>query len=85
MVFGDDDTIGFDTTGDGKVDAVEVDLTGDGERDSIAYDTTGDGKVDEVNFWGLRGQLRYHDYDVDDEGGPEPIQDKRGMFRCGEL
>jgi len=48
------DSIGYDTTGDGKVDStlagVLIDLNNDGHADGIGFDTTGDGKVDCISI-----------------------------------
>ena len=44
----DEEEVGFDTDGDGKIDTTFVDTDGDGIVDTIGQDTDGDGLIDTV-------------------------------------
>ena len=45
----DEEEVGFDTDGDGKIDTTFVDTDGDGIAETIAQDTDGDGIIDTVS------------------------------------
>lgn len=45
----DEEEVGFDTDGDGKIDTTFVDTDGDGIAETIAQDTDGDGIIDKVS------------------------------------
>lgn len=45
----DEEEVGFDTDGDGKIDTTFVDTDGDGIVDTIGQDTDGDGIIDTVS------------------------------------
>ena len=45
----DEEEVGFDTDGDGKIDTTFVDTDGDGVVDTIGQDTDGDGIIDTVS------------------------------------
>lgn len=45
----DEEEVGFDTDGDGKIDTTFVDTDGDGIVDTIGQDTDGDGIIDKIS------------------------------------
>jgi hypothetical protein len=44
------DTMGYDTNGDGKINAYMVDTTGDGKADALGFDEDGDGVIDTLDI-----------------------------------
>ena len=51
FIGGDDEEeeVGFDTDGDGKIDTTFIDTDGDGISETIAQDTDGDGIIDKIS------------------------------------